>query len=99
VASVLAVALSKHYEVRLIYCFEKKGVLENVDDDNSVINRIDPAKYQQLMEEKKLFAGIIPKIDNAFDAIGAGVKDVVIGDAKDLLTNMTEQTTGTTITG
>jgi acetylglutamate kinase len=99
VASVLAVALSKHYEVRLIYCFEKKGVLENVDDENSVITLIDPAKYQQLKGEKKLFAGIIPKIDNAFDAIRAGVKDVVIGDAKDLLTNITEQTTGTTITG
>lgn len=95
VASSLAVALSVFYDVRLIYCFEKKGVLENVDDDSSVINLINKQTYQQLLSEQKLFAGILPKIDNAFAAIDAGVKEVLVGDAKDLILNTTEKTSGT----
>jgi acetylglutamate kinase len=97
ITSTLAVALSKQYDVRLIYCFEKKGVLENIDDDNSVINLITKEKYQQLLNEKKLFDGILPKIDNAFEAINNGVKEVLIGDAKDLLQNVTENVKGTLI--
>ena len=98
IASSLAVALSAYYDVRLIYCFEKKGVLNDVTDDNSVINLINKEIYQHLLEEQKLFAGIIPKIDNAFAAIDAGVKEVLIGDAKDLLQNTTDKTHGTLIT-
>lgn len=97
IASSLAVALSAYYDVRLIYCFEKKGVLENVEDDNSVINLITKDKYEALKASNKLFDGILPKIDNAFDAINAGVKEVVIGDAKDLLQNITNETKGTLI--
>ena len=97
IASAIAVALSAVYDVRLIYCFERKGVLENVDEADSVINIITKEKYKQLLAEEKLFAGIIPKIDNAFAAIDAGVKEVLIGDAKDLLQNTTEQTLGTLI--
>ena len=97
IASTVAVALSKYFDVRLIYCFEKKGVLENVDDENSVITLIDKPKYATLMEENKLFAGILPKIDNAFAAIEAGVKEVLIGDAKDLVQNTTDKTLGTLI--
>ena len=98
IASSLAIALSAYYDVRLIYCFEKKGVLENVDDDNSVINLINKEKYKQLLDEKKLFAGILPKIDNAFAAIDAGVHEVLIGDANDLVQNTTDKTIGTLIT-
>ncbi|MDE1192167.1 MAG: acetylglutamate kinase [Arachidicoccus sp.] len=97
IASSLAIALSKDYDVRLIYCFEKKGVLENVNDENSVIRNINKEKYRQLLQEQKLFEGIIPKIDNAFAAIDAGVKEVLIGDAKDLLKNTTDETEGTLI--
>ena len=97
VASSLAVALSKSYNVRLIYCFEKKGVLENVEDDNSVITLITKDIYQQLLTENKLFDGILPKIDNAFDAINSGVNEVLIGDANDLLQNVTNETKGTLI--
>lgn len=98
IASSVAVALSAAYDVRLVYCFEKKGVLENVEDDDSVIRLITKGKYQQLLNENKLFAGILPKIDNAFAAIDAGVKEVLIGDANDLLQNTTSQTLGTLIT-
>ena len=97
IASSLALALSELYDVRLIYCFDKKGVLENVADENSVINIITKDKYQQLLKENKLFDGILPKIDNAFAAIDSGVKEVLIGDAKDLLQNVTNNTIGTLI--
>jgi len=97
IASTLAVALSALYDVRLIYCFEKKGVLENVADEQSVITLITKDIYAQLLSEKKLFDGILPKIDNAFAAIGSGVKEVLIGDARDLLRNTTPDTIGTLI--
>ena len=93
----MAVALSKQYAVRLIYCFEKKGVLENIDDDDSVIPLINRSKYRQLLQDKKLADGILPKIDNAFAGIDAGVQEVLIGDANDLLQNITENTIGTLI--
>jgi acetylglutamate kinase len=98
IASSLAVALSSLYQVRLVYCFEKKGVLENVEDENSVITLIDKEKYAALKAENKLFAGILPKLDNAFAAIDAGVKEVLIGDANDLIQNTTNNTIGTLIT-
>jgi acetylglutamate kinase len=97
IASSIAVALSKLYDVRLIYCFEKKGVLENVNDENSAIPLITKEIYQQLKNDNKLFDGILPKIDNAFAAINSGVKEVLIGHANDVLQNVTDQTTGTLI--
>ena len=98
IASSLAIALSAFYDVRLIYCFEKKGVLRNANDDTSVINILSKEIYFQLLKDNKLFAGILPKIDNAFSAIDAGVKEVLVGDAKDLLQNTSEKTTGTLFT-
>ena len=97
IASSLAIVLSKKYDVRLIYCFEKKGVLENVADVNSIIPLITKEKYAQLKAENKLFDGIFPKIDNALDAIDNGVKEVLIGDAEGLLQNCTLNTIGTLI--
>jgi len=97
IASSLAVALSARYQVRLIYCFEKKGVLENVEDDNSVIRLITKDIYKELLDKQRLFDGILPKIDNAFAAINNGVQEVLIGDAKDLLQNTTDNTLGTLI--
>lgn len=97
IASTLAVALSKQFNVRLIYCFEKKGVLEDVNNDQSVIRKLDKIFYQQLKQEKKLFEGILPKIDNAFAAIDAGVQQVLIGHADDLIKNTTDDNEGTLI--
>ncbi len=97
IASAVAVALSAIYDVRLIYCFEKKGVLDNVNDDNSVMPLITKDIYRQLKDSNKLFDGILPKIDNAFTAIDSGVKEVLIGHADDLLQNVTTKTTGTLI--
>lgn len=98
-AATIAIALSVHYPVRLIYCFEKKGILENIDDESSVINYINPEIYEQLKAEQKLFAGILPKLDNAFDAIRKGVQQVLIGHAADLVRNTGSDTSGTLISG
>lgn len=84
IASVLSVSLSKYYDVCLIFCFEKNGVLSNVENENSVISQLKYEEYQTLKKNNKLFAGILPKIDNAFDAINKGVKEIVIGNSSQL---------------
>jgi len=84
IASALAVGLANQYEVSLIYCFEKKGVLRDITDEHSVITPINRANYQSLKEEKVIVDGMIPKLDNAFDALAQGVKRVIIKDAADL---------------
>ena len=98
IASTLAVALSAIFKVRLVYCFEKKGVLEDVTDEHSVINHINKKTYETLLTDHKLFEGILPKLENAFMAIEAGVNEVLIGDARDIIQNTTSQTCGTLIT-
>jgi acetylglutamate kinase len=84
IASALAVALSKKYEVQLNYCFEKKGVLKNVDDENSLIETMTKAEYKKLVEQGVVSKGMIPKLDNSFEAIEKGVGSVVIGHADDI---------------
>jgi acetylglutamate kinase len=84
IASALAVALSKLYETTLIYCFEKKGVLHDINDEESVIREIGPEKYQKLKEQQIIHSGMLPKLDNAFTAINCGVKAVIIGKSDDL---------------
>ncbi|CAL1516924.1 acetylglutamate kinase [Chitinophaga sp. MM2321] len=97
IASSLAIALSADYSVRLIYCFEKKGVLRDPADDDAVIHLINKEIYQQLLDEKILTDGILPKLQNAFAAIDNGVKEVLIGHAEDVLTNTTDKVAGTLI--
>jgi acetylglutamate kinase len=85
IAQEVATALSSHFDVQLIYSFEKSGVLLDANDDNTAIPTINPAYYQQLKTEQKIFAGMIPKLDNAFAALNRGVKKVIIGKAEQLL--------------
>ena len=84
IASALATALSNHYETCLIYCFEKNGVLFDVDNENSVIETITSAQFEQYKENGVISDGMIPKLQNAFDAIQKGVKSVYIGNAANL---------------
>ncbi len=84
IAQELAKAMSKLYNVELIYSFEKSGVLFDANDDATVISQINPASYQKLKTQGKIFAGMIPKLDNAFAALNSGVKKVVIGKAEEL---------------
>jgi len=84
IAQETAKALSSLYSVQLIYSFEKSGVLMNADDDSSVIASINPVSYTQLREKNIIFAGMIPKLDNAFAALQSGVNKVIIGKAEAL---------------
>ncbi len=84
IAQETAKALSALYDVQLIYSFEKSGVLLDADDDSTVIARLAPAYYQELKATEKIFAGMIPKLDNAFAALNSGVKKVIIGKAEEL---------------
>lgn len=83
-ASAIAVAMAKAAEVSLVYCFEKSGVFKNVDDENSVIEKMNVTDYEKYKAEGIISKGMIPKLDNAFDAIKQGVKSVVICHARDL---------------
>lgn len=96
IAQELAKGLSNVYDVSLIYSFEKSGVLLDAEDDNTVIPEIKPSYYQQLKAKEKIFAGMIPKLDNAFAAINSGVKKVIIGKAEKL-SELIRGTSGTTI--
>lgn len=98
IASVLAIALSKHFDVRLIFCFEKKGVLRDVTNQDSVIRHLPRKLYEDLLGKKALVDGILPKLESAYAAINAGVKEVLIGEAGDLVKNTGQETEGTLIT-
>jgi acetylglutamate kinase len=84
ISNEIAKAMSVHYQVQLIYCFDKKGVLENVADENSVIKMITKANIENLKANKVIHEGMIPKIDNALQAVNAGVWKVSLGHALDL---------------
>jgi len=78
IAAETAKALAEYYDVTLIFCFEKKGVLVNPDDDDSVIPLITRADFDRLVADGTVSGGMLPKLRNAFDAIDAGVKRVII---------------------
>jgi acetylglutamate kinase len=84
IASALAIALSKSFQTTLIYCFEKKGVLKDINDEDSLIREIDPQRYEELKIKQIIHSGMLPKLDNAFTAISCGVKAVIIGHSDDL---------------
>lgn len=94
-ASAIAVSLANFFHVTLIYCFEKSGVLKIIDDENSVIQKINLKEYIQLKKEGIISEGMIPKLDNAFDAITKSVKSVVICHSKDLSKIISGKTIGT----
>jgi acetylglutamate kinase len=96
IAQELARGMSGEYEVSLIYCFEKPGVLLDANDDTTVITRLTPDYYRQLKTKQKIFAGMIPKLDNAFSALSNGVKKVIIGKAESL-DELIKGNSGTTI--
>lgn len=83
-ASKLAVAFSENFQVNLVYCFEKDGVLLDQNDNKSVIHELDRDLYRKYKEEGIIAAGMIPKLDNAFNALNSGVSRVLITNAANL---------------
>tara|TARA_B100001093_G_scaffold464157_1_gene480817 strand:- start:21 stop:803 length:783 start_codon:yes stop_codon:yes gene_type:complete len=88
IAASIAIELSSKYNVSLYYCFEKNGVLNSVNDEDSIIDKIDPSIYSKLKSKEVINSGMIPKIDNCFDALKNGVKTVKIGSIKMIKSNI-----------
>jgi len=78
IAGETAKALAQFFDVTLVFCFEKKGVLRDENDDDSVIPFITPADFKEYVEQGVIQGGMIPKLENSFSAIDAGVSQVVI---------------------
>ena len=82
IASEIASSMSAYYEVTLSYCFEKKGVLKKLIDEDSVIPSINSNQYEYLKKEGIINEGMLPKIKNCFEALKKGVTKVRIGNSK-----------------
>ena len=80
IASEIAIAMADLYDTTLYYCFEKKGVLLDITDDNSVVKQIDTAKYKNLLATGIIADGMLPKLHNCFHALENNVKKVCLGD-------------------
>lgn len=85
VASAIATASSRIAEVDMHYCFEKDGVLIDIDNPDTLITEITPDKYNELKADGIINKGMIPKVDNAFAAVSGGVKRVIIKNSDNLL--------------
>jgi len=97
IAQAIAVAMANQYKVHLIYGFEQEGVLFDIQDPSSVVANLDQAIYATLKKDKRIFEGMLPKIDNAFSALDGGVASVIIGKAEKM-NALINGTAGTTIT-
>ena len=84
IASTLAISLADRYKVQLVYCFEKKGVLANPTDDGSVIPEINSQKYKELVADGTVSEGMLPKLENAFNALNNGIDSVIICSSENL---------------
>lgn len=84
IAGETAKALARIFDVSLVYCFEKKGVLMDENDDNSVIPHLNKADFERLVDSGVIQGGMIPKLENAFLSLDAGVKEVVIMNASEI---------------
>ena len=78
IAGETAKALAALFDVTLVFCFEKKGVLRDENDDDSVIPQITPVEFKQYVADGVIQGGMIPKLENSFEALNAGVTEVVI---------------------
>jgi acetylglutamate kinase len=93
IASELAKSFATSYNTELYYCFEKNGVLEDVNNDDSVIENINTKTYQKLIENKIISEGMLPKLNNCFHAINHQVKKVCIGKSEMLFNINSKHTT------
>ena len=93
IASEIAIGFADKYKTELYYCFEKKGVLQDINDDDSVIESITTATYQELLEAKVIADGMLPKLNNCFHAINQNVHKVCIGKSEMLFQPQSKHTT------
>ncbi|WP_086475918.1 acetylglutamate kinase [Arenibacter amylolyticus] len=80
IASEVAIGMSDAFDTTLYYCFEKKGVLMDISDEDSVVKHLEPGNYQELLEKNIIADGMLPKLENCFHALHKSVGKVCIGD-------------------
>ncbi|MFC2138037.1 acetylglutamate kinase [Bacteroidota bacterium] len=80
ITNAIARELSKYFEIKLIFCFDKKGVMTDQDDDNTVIEKLDKIKFKELVQKNIINEGMIPKLENGFQSLEFGVEKVLITD-------------------
>jgi acetylglutamate kinase len=97
IASVIAQALSPKYDVELLYCFDQKGVLEDIDNPESVIQNISEDEFSVLKDEGKLHRGILPKLENALEAVKNKVNRVFLIKETELKNHIESRHAGTEI--
>ena len=93
IASELAIGFSNQFKTELYYCFEKNGVLERIEDENSVIKNINSQTYKMLIKKGIIADGMLPKLNNCFHAINNKVDKVCIGKPEMLFNTNTTYTT------
>jgi len=93
IAAEIAIAMSDQFETTLYYCFEKKGVLQDVEDENSVIKHIDSKGYDELLAYGIIADGMLPKMHNCFYALRNNVSKVCVGNTNMLKSDNSEYTT------
>lgn len=93
IAAELAMAMASDFEVHVVYCFEKPGVLLDADDDHSVIDTLDYDQFKEHQLSGVISEGMIPKLDNGFNALKNGVKAVRITNTQGLINNKGTQLT------
>ena len=80
IASKVAIGMSKKYETTIYYCFELNGVLRNINDQNSVVKYLNINTYNKLLKDGNIADGMLPKLENCFDALKNGVSKVNMGN-------------------
>lgn len=93
IASELAIGMSEIYDTTLYYCFEKKGVLRDIKDEDSVVKHIDSSTYRQMLTDGSIADGMLPKLENCFHALHKNVSKVCIGHPSMLVSGNEQFTT------
>ncbi len=93
IASEIAIGMSPLFETTLYYCFEKKGVLMDIKEEDSVVKHINSDSYQDLLDKNIIADGMLPKLENCFHALNQNVNKVCIGDVSMLQPTSTLYTT------
>ena len=96
ITSQVAIGMSELYETSIYYCFELNGVLEDINDKNSVVKHINTKTYQELLDQGVITDGMLPKLENCFDALRGGVSKINMGNTS-MLTQENDNFTAITL--